>query len=105
MDPLHPYDGRTRTFRHTDTDPDLRRAALTLIARLLRWSAAPPDTRYHLTLYSGGCGVIDRIKVAAPLSAYHLEASIQLLHLLAVVDDATEDLCWLLSVEEDSTAS
>lgn len=55
MDDLHPYDGRTRQFRDTDTDPAAIARGRQLVASQLRLPTPPPadGLRYDFSFHSG----------------------------------------------------
>ena len=65
MDPLHPYDGKERRYRHTDDDI---REGIRLVTQMLRLPTPPPQLGllYDLSIYSGGIGVLDRLAIALP---------------------------------------
>ncbi len=103
MDPLHPYDNQTRTFQHTDA-PARHRDGLALVARLLRWPTPPAQAWYHMSFYSGGCGIFDRIQLAVPLEAALLSCTLVSLKLRLAIAEAAPELCWLMGVEEATPA-
>lgn len=103
---LHPYDGRTRRFRHTDADPQLRARGLTLIAGLLRLPAPPPALRlrYDLSFYSGGDGIFDRLRIALACAPDEADAIVARRGFLAPDGPWTagdrESLEWLVCDED-----
>ncbi len=68
MRDLHPYDGVERRFHHDDRDPAEGRG---IVARVLRipLPAPPPALRYELSFYSGGIGIVDRLRVSIALDS------------------------------------
>lgn len=103
VDPLHPYDNQTRTFQHTD-EPARLRDGLALVGRLLQWPTTPEAAWFHMSFYSGGCGIFDRIQLAVPLDAARLSRTIVRLRLRQAIAEGTPELCWLMGVEEDTPA-
>ena len=62
MRDLHPYDGVTRVFEHTDADPS---EGLEIAARLLKLpQGSLVDARYRLSFHSGGSGIIDNLAIS-----------------------------------------
>src|SRR4051812_7560468 len=62
---LHPYDGKERRYRHTDSDmaPGIR-----IVMGLLPLPAPPSASglMYDLSVYSGGIGILDRLAITLP---------------------------------------
>lgn len=85
---LHPYDGRTRRFRHDDAAP---REGDAILERLL--GRVWPEAAYELSFYSGGLGTLDRIAVAGTLDRATFEATCDDLGAVSV-EQALLDPSW-----------
>jgi hypothetical protein len=95
----HPYDGKTRHFRHDDPDPTEGHAiVLGRLGIMLR------DLSYELSFYSGGVGVIDHVAITGAIHASAFEALAGRLGAMRVEEGLLdpewgEDLGWLLDCE------
>lgn len=101
---LHPYDGKERRYRHTDSDvaPGVR-----IVMGLLHLPAPPSASglMYDLSFYSGGIGVVDRLAITLPRE----DTSAPILARLPckppeeVASDPScrDDFLWLIDDEED----
>ncbi|MFT3775937.1 MAG: hypothetical protein QM820_62125 [Minicystis sp.] len=102
---LHPYDGITRRFRHTDEDP---REGLDLIARLLGLPQPPAPDRalYDLSFYSGGIGVVDRLALTVhvtPAIWAHVASAMDAVapEEAEMAPEWADELAWLFTGEEE----
>jgi len=104
MDDLHPYDGVTRRFRDSDTDPARVSRGRGLVKSLLRMPSLPAGLRYDFSFLSDGCGVFDRLYAAFPCAVDEGEAIAARAGYLALDGpwDASDraDLEWLVSLED-----
>jgi len=106
MDDLHPYDGKVRRFRDTDTGSAAIARGRGLVASLLRLPAPPPaeGLRYDLSFDSGGCGVFDRLHAAFRCAPDEAAAIAARAGFLALTDpwqgDDRESLEWLVHLED-----
>lgn len=103
---LHPYDGVTRPFRHTDPDPT---AGLAAVAKLLRLQEPPAaqGLQYEIEFYSGGIGILDHLALSVPTATYPWPTAIAKLNLqspeTAAANPAwSEDFLWLLTLDGDA---
>jgi len=97
---LHPYDGRERRFRHTDTPRGDGLAAVRQVLGLDE-DPRPEGLLYDLSFYSGGIGVMDSLAITLAASPA-LWATV-LAKFSAQTPEATschvewgEDFLWLL---------
>lgn len=99
---LHPYDGQTRRFR--DDDGSDRPIALAVLARIfgVDAQALPPETRWDLSFYSGGIGILDNLAISLPVTHSELPEILSRLHMR---DCATalgdEYIRWMLQIRDD----
>jgi hypothetical protein len=104
---LHPYDSVERRFRHTDPTPGDGRA---IVAQVLCLPEPPAgELLFDLSFYSGGCGVIDRLAIAAPAdpvlwSSVVKSLGVQTLEEARGGEFYAEDLIWLLTGKEEQVA-
>ena len=98
---FHPYDGKERRYRHTDSD---QVDGLTAVKQVLRL-AKPPSPNgllYDLSFFSGGIGVLDHLAISLPADAT-LWATLSSEFKAATPEEAgthptwAEELFWLLS--------
>lgn len=98
---LHPYDGVERRFRDGDgTEPEV---LLPIVERLLGVSLPRPTQalRYDLSFYSGGIGVLDRLKLTLPASDELFDSVVRALGLVPARElFASDDFRWLVDAEE-----
>lgn len=101
---LHPYDGKTREFRHTDNDPS---TGLRLVARRLELGEAHRlgDIFYDLSFYSGGLGTFDKWAISGTCSLTtfrELARSLGMVTVEAAVahESWADDFLWLIDAEE-----
>ena len=97
---LHPYDGVDRHYCHTDADPA---AGLAIVTQVLGLPETPSGEGlfYDLSIYSGGCGVLDRLAIAIPADPGVWAAATAALEArepedAARVEGWAEDFIWLL---------
>lgn len=102
---LHPYDGVDRHYCHTDADPS---AGLAIVAQILSLPGTPSveGLFYDLSIYSGGCGVLDRLAIALSADPSVWAAATTALRAREPVDAASdevwaEDFNWLLNGDEE----
>ena len=103
---LHPYDGGTRRFRHTDADPV---AGLAAVGKLLRWAGPLEGLEYDVSFYSGGVGVLDTLAITFLVGAEGWEPFVRALRALPVGDlvgdpEWGEDFLWLVRGDEETVA-
>ena len=103
---LPPYDGVDRYYNHTDADPATGRA---IVARLLGLPEPPSGEGlfYDLHIYSGGCGVLNRLAITIPGDPRIWIAARAALQAREPEDAAidvgwAEDFIWLLNGEEQA---
>ena len=102
---LHPYDGKERRYRHTDSDmtPGVR-----IVMGLLHLPAPPSASGllYDLSFYSGGIGVMDRLAITLPRespSAPIVLATVPCKPPEEIASDPScqDDFLWLIDDEDD----
>lgn len=106
---LHPYDGGTRCFSHTDAN---RANGLQTVARVLsiQQSSLPKQTLYDLSFYSGGMGIMDRLAITLPVNEELIAEIMQGLDAwspesLVADPEFAEGFLWFINAEEDPDSS
>lgn len=102
---LHPYDGRERRFRHSDSLPNKGR---TIAAQLLGLEELPDRANavlYDLLIYSGGIGVLDQLAISLSASPAIWESVAAHLSARRVQDVCADpewgsEFVWLISSSE-----
>ena len=99
---LHPYDGVTRRFRHTDAETA---AGLAAVGKLLRWAGPLAGLEYDVSFYSGGVGVLDTLAITFSVGAEGWGPFVRALDAVAVVElVGDEDFLWLVRGDEETVA-
>jgi hypothetical protein len=97
---LHPYDGKTRRFRHDDPEASRRVHGSALVARLLGLPGprGPEGVRYDLSFLSDGAGVYDRLYIALRCAPTEVDATVARLG-LATPEAIMADEIWRADFE------
>jgi hypothetical protein len=95
---LHPYDGVERRFRDGDTGEMLERGRA-LVRQILQHEVAP-GTRWDLSFYSGGIGVMDHLYIRLPCSRTEADAIIGGLGFITP-ECTHEEIVWLVACHDE----